>query len=221
MRNLLFRRALLLVVFGAFVSVHGELFAQGWEEIDSNAGAKIYSKEVAESGLDKLRGVITLPYTPKQVAAVMMNLKEHPTFIEEIDRIEVLAEELQESGKKVTWIYQTTDVSVLSDRDAVIRIETWSVMDGASEVFHSKFKTGTYAKAPAVRDGVVRIPSLQGHWIARPSRGGKATRFEYVFHAEVGGSVPDFLVRGAQVDNVVGILHGLNRRCRVVFGNSK
>jgi hypothetical protein len=217
----LVRRVSLLALFGLCLSVHGEVSAQEWEEVDRNAGAKIYAKEVADSGLDKLRGVITLPFTPAQVATVMMNIEEHPTFIEEIDRIKVLAEERKDSGRKVTWVYQTTDVSVLSDRDAVIRVETWSVGDGASKVFHSTFENGTYPKAPALRDGVVRIPRLKGYWVARPTKGGKATRFEYVFHAEVGGSVPDFLVRGAQVDNITGILNGLNRRCRAVFGKTK
>ena len=196
----------------------GVSFAQSWERLESERGATVYGREKKGSGLEELRGVIEIPFSASQVASVMRNIAEHPTFIEEIDRIRVLTERVDKEGAKHLWVYQTTDIPVISDRDVVIRVKTWSEKEKGREVFHSSFRSDTYDKAPKVRDGVVRMPKLSGYWVARPTKDGKSTFFEYGFHAEVGGSVPDFMVHGAQVDNVMGILHGLKGRCQKLFG---
>jgi len=59
-----------------------------------------------------------------------------------------------------------------------VRIDFWSI---------------THPKEPPV-PGVVRIPSLRGHWTLSPLNGGHATQAEYQVHADPGGSLPGWIV---------------------------
>jgi hypothetical protein len=54
------------------------------------------------------------------------------------------------------------------------------------------FEAIASSKIPPVK-GVVRMPSMRGHWILIPVEGGRATDAEYQVFADPGGSLPDWL----------------------------
>ena len=92
--------------------------------------------------------------------------------------------------------YDQMKVSVVSDRDYTMRIRRTSD-DGAERIV---FQTAPELGPPPDPD-FVRIPIVEGAWEFRPD--GTGTQITYTVYSEPGGSVPAFMVRGAQVDEAL------------------
>ncbi|HEY1586490.1 MAG TPA: START domain-containing protein, partial [Polyangia bacterium] len=94
-------------------------------------------------------------------------------------------------------IYDQIRTPVVSDRDytIVVRRRTagariWFECETANE------------RGPAPVRGYVRIPTIAAGWYVE-SDGSGGTRLGYFAYSEVGGSVPAWMVRGAQADRSV------------------
>lgn len=86
---------------------------------------------------------------------------------------------------------------VVSDRDVVIRMRKVATADGAQEI---RFEALDGVGPPPDRKHV-RVRVVRGKWRVEPAPGG--TRVTYLCYSEPGGSIPAFLVRGAQQDQVI------------------
>jgi hypothetical protein len=92
-------------------------------------------------------------------------------------------------------IYDQVRTPVVSDRDVTIRIRR-NTRAGEIEIrFDSANDVG-----PPPQSGFVRLPVVRGHWLLVQSASG--TRVRYECYSEPGGSIPAFLVRGAQQSEV-------------------
>lgn len=95
-------------------------------------------------------------------------------------------------------VYDQITTPVVSDRDVVLRLRKRARPDGSWAVeFESASNVG-----PPLNDHFVRIPIVRGAWIVERAPSG-GSRMTYLCYSEPGGSVPAFLVRGAQRDQVV------------------
>ena len=90
-----------------------------------------------------------------------------------------------------------------------------TVFDAAAHEVRIEFRSVTHPAWPPQK-GVVRMPSLTGHWTMRPEHGGAWTRLEYQLHAEPGGLLPDWIVnlvsKKIPHDTIVGLRQQITRR---------
>jgi hypothetical protein len=108
-------------------------------------------------------------------------------------------------------VYDQIKTPVVSDRDVAIRIRRLVHEDtGVMEV---QFETVNQL-APPPDSKYVRIPMVRGGWIIAPNGSGGST-LTYVCYSEPGGSIPAFLVRGAQQDQVFVDVKRILRRALV------
>ncbi|MDB4968883.1 MAG: Collagenase [Myxococcales bacterium] len=91
-------------------------------------------------------------------------------------------------------IYDQIRTPIVSDRDYTITMRR--ISNGARTEFRCET---TNEKGPPPARGYVRIPRISAGWQVEPNGKG-GTRLGYFAFSEPGGSVPAFLVRGAQAD---------------------
>jgi hypothetical protein len=94
-------------------------------------------------------------------------------------------------------VYDQIHAPVVSDRDVVIQIR--KVADGRGS-FEIQFQSAPELGPPPAK-GYVRLPMVRGRWRIDPDGAG-GSHVQYTCYSEPGGSVPAFLVRGTQQDNV-------------------
>ncbi|MBL9008740.1 MAG: hypothetical protein JNJ46_31060 [Myxococcales bacterium] len=95
--------------------------------------------------------------------------------------------------------YDQVKTPVVSDRDYTMRI--WQSKDEKTGALHVRFETANEL-GPPVASGFVRIPKVRGSWLIEAGEGGGA-KLTYQCYSEPGGSIPAFMVRGAQQNQVV------------------
>ncbi len=117
--------------------------------------------------------------------------------------------------------YDQIKTKVVSDRDYTLRF-TWQ-RNPQTGVIEVPFVTANEL-GPAPAPGHVRVPIIRGDWIITPipaaaaaeaaktasaaavsgeSAAAAATRITYLCYSEPGGSIPAFMARGAQQDQVL------------------
>jgi hypothetical protein len=95
-------------------------------------------------------------------------------------------------------VYDQIRAPVVSDRDVTIRIR--KVADARSGSFEIAFES--IGDGPVAAAGYVRLPVVRGEWRIEPDGAGGAN-LAYRCYSEPGGSIPAFLVRGAQQSQVL------------------
>jgi hypothetical protein len=95
--------------------------------------------------------------------------------------------------------YDQVKTPVVSDRDYTMRIQ--QSKDEKTGALQVRFETANELGPPAA-SGFVRIPKVRGSWLIEPSEDGGA-KLTYQCYSEPGGSIPAFMVRGAQQNQVV------------------
>jgi hypothetical protein len=102
--------------------------------------------------------------------------------------------------------YDQIKTPVVSDRDYTCEAVRTEEPNGRREIrYQSRNDLG-----PALDPHYTRIPSLRAAWIAEPDGHG-GTSLRYSSYSEPGGSVPAFLVRGAQARHAMADVQGLLR----------
>jgi hypothetical protein len=96
-------------------------------------------------------------------------------------------------------VYDRIKAPVVSDRDVTILIRKQA--DPARGVFEVRFES-TSTHGPPLDPKHVRIPVVRGAWTLEPAAGG-STHLSYQCYSEPGGSIPAWIARGAQQDQVV------------------
>jgi hypothetical protein len=105
---------------------------------------------------------------------------------------------VQRSADEVV-VYDQIHAPVVTDRDVIIRIR--KIVDPRNGAYEIRFESTTTVGPPPAR-GYVRLPMVRGRWRIEPDGAG-GSNVDYTCYSEPGGSVPAFLVRGTQQDNVL------------------
>jgi hypothetical protein len=159
-----------------------------WEQVRDEAGIRVQRRKVEDSSLHEFvgRGVVETPLPT--VLAVLHDVGSAPEWMHNCAAAHVV----EHIDDRHEVVYNRTAAPwPVSDRDTVVSSE--AVFDARTHEVRIDFWSVTHPKEPPVR-GVVRMPSLRGHWILTPVNDGRATHVEYQVHADPGGSLPGWIV---------------------------
>ena len=196
-----------LLALLTFISSSRALAAGAWEEIARERGIVVSEREVPGRGLPIFRGVGEVRASVFEILAVLNDTNSNTEWMHRCGA----AKHLGNTGPFTSLIYnRTTSPWPVSDRDVVLRTQLYLVEPGRQLRIELSSVKG---KGPPVRDGVVRMPRLKGHYILTRTGPG-STRVEYQIDADPGGLLPDWVVRLASRDLPLVTLQNLRRQVR-------
>ncbi len=176
--------AVVLLASGA----HGD--GDGWVTFKKTGSAEYERRAVPGSRYYEYRGraLVALPL-PALTTLIWAAITDHTPAT--VQRRVVLAHSDDEFV-----VYDQIHVPVIRDRDVAIRIHKTVSANATTIAFANANEL-----APPSTNGRVRLPVVRGAWRLTTATGG--TLLEYSCYSEPGGSVPAFVVRGSQADEIV------------------
>ncbi len=170
---------------------------EAWEAVpvkgENREGIAVEKRSVPGSKFMEYRARASTPVSPQKVlAGLWAGLTDPPQGT--VKKREVL----RKSDTELVF-YDQVKTPVVSDRDYTMRIS--QSKDEKTGSLQVRFETANELGPPAA-SGFVRIPVVRGSWLIEPSEGGGA-KLTYQCYSEPGGSIPAFMVRGAQQNQVV------------------
>jgi hypothetical protein len=174
----------------------------GWSTYATKDGVTLERRHVDGSRFYEHRAFVELVAIAPERAADEIWRALRGGDMDSLKHRDILAERADE-----LVIYDQIRTPIVSDRDYTIVVRR--ARSGARVTFEC---TTANDRGPPPQKGYVRIPLIAAGWFVEPgARGG--TRLGYFAYSEPGGSVPAFLVRGAQADrslaDVVRMVHRL------------
>jgi hypothetical protein len=178
----------LVVCFALLVSLSAAGEA-GWTTFDNRDGVTYEKRPVPGSRFNEYRATAAVATSPPETARAVWT---------------AITDAIPETVKKRTVISRANDeivvydqihTPVVSDRDVTIRIKRVVNGDDIEIRFESANELG-----PPPASGYVRLPVVRGKWALFAATNG--TRVVYECYSEPGGTIPAFLVRGAQQSEV-------------------
>jgi hypothetical protein len=166
---------------------------EGWRVIAERNGVTLEKRPVAESHFYEYRARGHTSLSPTVAAARIwegIGAEHSPP----IKHRTVLQHE-----QDVLVVYDQIHAAVVKDRDVTIRIR--KVSETGTGAFQIQFES-TQDMGPPPAVGYVRLPVVRGSWRIEPASDGGAN-VSYACYSEPGGSIPAFLVRGVQQDQVL------------------
>jgi hypothetical protein len=159
-----------------------------WQFVKQADGIVVDRRVVAGSSLKEFRGKGEIDAPVASILAVFADVPRATEWMDSCNG----SHAVRTISERELIVYNRTHAPwPVSDRDVVLH-DVVSFDDKARKV-QLDFWSVTDDKAPPV-NGVVRMPSLHGHWTLWPSTDGRTTRVEYQVHANPGGRLPDWIV---------------------------
>lgn len=183
-------------------AAHGGDADHGWETITEKDDVVVSARASARTKTPEFRGEGEVAAPLVDVLAVITDADRHKEWVYSCSESALVAQTSASTGV----VYNRTDTPwPVPDRDVVLdsRVE---VIDGEREVL-VRFSAMEHEDRP-VRDGVVRMPYLEGHyhlWAIGPQR----TRVQYQVDSDSGGSLPAALVARGTRDMPLATLTSL------------
>ncbi|MCU1280684.1 MAG: Collagenase [bacterium] len=159
-----------------------------WEQVSNKDGIVVQRRSVTGSKLKEFRGRGMIQAPIGRVLAVIRDADRRGEWMPSCSDSHLVEENV--AARTQIAYHRTKAPWPVSDRDSVNRAEMF-VEPGKQRVY-LPFEAITMPKIPPVK-GVVRMPSMRGHWILIPVDGGRATDAEYQVFANPGGILPDWL----------------------------
>ncbi|HRI52239.1 MAG TPA: START domain-containing protein [Pseudomonadota bacterium] len=174
----------------------------GWQPFKVKRGVAVERRPVQGSRLFEYRASVTAPVSPEAVINHMWR------FVSEgrspiIKQRKVLKQEPTE-----LLMYDQVKTPVVSDRDYTLLVR--KISDTSGHRYQMTFETANQL-GPPVDPKHVRIPAIRGRWLIEPEGAG-GSRLTYQSFSEPGGSIPAFMIHGAQLDQIVHDVEGLLQR---------
>ena len=203
--------SLLAIAAGATVARGDDSSGGGWEQVSTRDGIVVQRRSVAGSKLKEFlgRGIVDAPIG--RVLAVIRDANRRAEWMPSCADSHVVEEDL---GARTQVAYHRTKAPwPVSDRDSINR--AIMLVEPDKHRVYLPFEAIASAKVPPVK-GVVRMPSMRGHWILRPVDGGRATEAEYQVFADPGGILPDWLANLASKTLPRDTIAGLRKQVHKV-----
>ncbi len=176
----------------------------GWKTWATRDGITLERRSVDGSKYYEHRAFVDVAIAPARAA------DEIWTTIRTGDMEALKHREILHASDDALVIYDQIRTPVVSDRDYTIVVTRRRV--GARVEFECATAN---ERGPGPQKGFVRIPVVRAGWTVEPDgRGG--TRLGYFAFSEPGGSVPAFLVRGAQAERSMADVVRMVKRLRAV-----
>lgn len=157
-----------------------------WHLIKERAGIKIFHREVPDSPMVALKGVMRDKSTLAQWVALLDDVTGHPRWMHNVASARIL-EQISPTERVIYTVNDTP--APARDRDLVVHA-IWSQNEETGAVTLTMTADPDYL--PPVQ-GLVRIPRLDAYWKLTPVAPGEL-EVEYYLHAEPGGAEPDWIV---------------------------
>ncbi len=194
-----------LALFAAAVSFADVDVPDGWATYAKRQGVTLERRKAEGSRFYEHRAAVELAGVDPTWAAGEIWKALRGGDMDSLKHRDILAESPNE-----LVIYDQIRTPVVSDRDYTIVVRRRRV--GARVWFQCETAN---ERGPAPAAGYVRIPLIRAGWYVEPDGSG-GTRLGHFAFSEPGGSVPAWLVRGAQADrslaDVVRMVKRLQKR---------
>jgi hypothetical protein len=191
-----------VTLLGGFFPPASARADEPWKVYANKDGVSYARRAVSGSRFYEYRAEVLVPAPPARVLdAIWRGITE--TIPKTVKKRTVLSRSDSEF-----LVYDQLDPPVVKDRDVTIQIRKRALASGGVEV---AFVSVSALGPPPNRD-YVRIPAVRGAWTLEPAAGG--TQLTYHCYSEPGGSVPAFLVRGVQQDQVAEDVERILSRLR-------
>lgn len=184
------RGVAMVLVAASALGAGGAARADAWEVTATRDGVTYAHRTVEGSPYLEYRAETHVPLPPERVLEAIW------TGITQALPATVKKREVLRRADDELLVYDRIHAPVVSDRDVTIRLRK-RAMAGALEV---RFESAN-AEGPPEDARYVRIPVVRGGWtLSRATDGG--TLLRYQCYSEPGGSVPAWMVRSAQQDQI-------------------
>jgi hypothetical protein len=196
-----------LVVALVAAVAFGDIDARdGWTTAAQQGGVTLEKRAVEGSKYYEYRAFVDVPIAPARAA------DEIWASIRGGDMDSLKHRDLLSQSPDELVIHDQIRTPIVSDRDYTVVVRRRHV--GARVEFQCDTAND---RGPPPQKGYVRIPVVHAGWIVEPDgRGG--TRLGYFAYSEPGGSVPAFLVRGAEQDRAMRDVIRMVKRLRAAAG---
>lgn len=160
----------------------------GWKRLDEEDGIVLWKRELPGQLVPGFRGQVDIAAGFAPIIAAIEDTTRHTEWMHRCAE----AKTLRRIGEHTSIVYNRTDSPwPVADRDAVLRSEREESADGSQVLM--RFQQVTDAAMPPVK-GVVRMPKLIGYY-KLTRLGPSSTRVVYQVDADVGGSLPKWIVK--------------------------
>jgi len=179
----------------------------GWREMkrseDPRSGFVLYESRSEQARYQSYRVETRFDVGPEQAAEALVQVMTSDHHVPDGQRRRVLSHSADE-----ILIYTFIDMPmVMSDRDIALRLKLHR--DDSTGVRRIDWADANDA-APTAPSEVVRMPAVSGYWEFVPDGPGRCLA-TYVTHADLGGSVPAWLVSPMMRRQVGGDVDRLRR----------
>jgi hypothetical protein len=160
----------------------------GWERIDEDDGIATWKHEVPGQIVPGFRGQVVIAADIEVVRAAIEDVGSHTKWMHRCAESQVV----KNLGEVENLVYNRTDSPwPVSDRDVVLK--TKRVVNTEGDEVLLAFQNTKSELKPEVED-VVRMPKLVGFYKLAKLKDGR-TKVTYQVEADVGGSLPDWIVK--------------------------
>jgi hypothetical protein len=173
--------------------------AAGYKRVGGAHGVEVY-RATASKVIDlSAEGDIDAP--PGRVLAVVLDYEHASALTEHVAESRVLS-----TGDRDLTVYQRLKLPVVADRDYTLRTR-WGRRGGW---YWARFFVDN-ARGPNIRNGVVRVPLLDGGWDLFPNSDGRSTHAVYRVRIDLAGSIPRWMVSGGAAKDLPKLFEGVRR----------
>jgi hypothetical protein len=181
--------------------------APAWEVADKNDHCTVYNRSKEGSDVKEVLAVGWFDASLEKVHAVLDDLENYKDFMPYTKESTILKRD-----GDVVWTYERINAPLVSERDYPIRV--WHEKSDKGVVTH-RFRYDP-AHGPKEVDGVVRVTSIDGYWMLEPDPKAPTARTKgtYYVYTSPGGSVPTFVINGANNTAVPGLYETIKKRIK-------
>jgi hypothetical protein len=177
-----------------------------WTIVAEEDGVRVEHLAEGETALQVFRAEGLLDGTPEACLAAVRSDDFFARTVPNVAEGRVVALE----GDGVRWFYARIDPPFVAARDYTMRIEVTQTPSPEGAVLRMAWRIDN-ARGPPPRRGTVRIERSDGAWTFAPVDGGSHTRVRYELSADLGGSIPRWLARRAQLGGIMAAFDELKR----------
>jgi hypothetical protein len=203
MRNVLYSGLLLSGLFAAAPALADE----PWEQVSDQKGIVVDRRKVEGSKLKEFRGRGVVDAPLASLLSVFNDIDKGTEWMDSCSSSSLV----EDRGERSKIAYNRTRAPwPVSDRDVVL--SNTVTFDEREGVVRIEVTSVDHPNMPPV-NGVVRMPSLRGHWYLWAEPDGK-TRVEYQVHANPGGALPNWLVNYVSKELPFKTIQGLRAQVK-------
>jgi hypothetical protein len=171
------------IVFASLAVAHAE---DAWQPFKNADGVQYDKRPKTGTKFFEYRATFTVPKSPAELIDAIW------TRLEALRGKQVAEREVVRRSDEELVLHDYIKTPVVSDRELTLMFEK----KPGSIRYHQRNDLGPPPKA-----GRVLLPVVQGGW--RIEADGTQSRVTYDCYSEPGGSVPAWMVRGAQQDQII------------------